>query len=87
MCQLGSHNHIGHKLNITLRTYNVTVTHCRQILGSTCGHLSTWNNKTIVLFEKLVQEVNNSEIYGDTKFKFLERDADGTVSEVTYVGA
>ena len=47
-------NHKGHKLNIPSRTYNVTVTHWRHIIGTTCGHPSTWNDKTVVLFDKLV---------------------------------
>ena len=46
-----ANNHLGHKLNIPSRTYNVTVTHWRQIIESTCGHPSTWNDKTIVLMK------------------------------------
>ena len=39
-------NYMGHKLSIPSRTYNATVTHCRQILGTTCGHPAKWNNKS-----------------------------------------
>ena len=33
--------HKGFKLCIPSRTYNMTVAHTRQILGSTCGHPAT----------------------------------------------
>ena len=46
-----AHNHLCHKLNILLRTYNMTVTHWRKILGSTSGHPSIWNDKTIAIFD------------------------------------
>ena len=66
------HSHTGHKLNIPSRTYNVTVTHWRQILGTTCGHPSTLNDKTIVLFDELVQGVKIGDKYSDNEFKLLE---------------
>ena len=40
--------HKGFKLNIPSRTYNVTVDHTRKVIGTTCGHPATWNDKTIV---------------------------------------
>ena len=78
------HNNLGHKLNIPSRTYNVTVTHWRQILGSTSGHPSTWNDKTIVLFDELVRGVNTGDFYGDNEFKIFERDREDNIIEVTY---
>ena len=50
-------NHKGPKLNIPSRTYNTTVTHTRQILGTTFGHPATWNDKTIVLYDELLKGV------------------------------
>ena len=41
-------NHLGYKLNIPSRTYNTTVSYCGQKLGTTSGHPSTWNGKTII---------------------------------------
>ena len=82
-----AHSNTGHKLSIPSRTYNVTVTHWRQILSTTCGHPSTWNDKTIVLFDDLVRGVNNGDKYFDNEFKLLEYDMNGNVQEVTYVGA
>ena len=37
-------NQLRNILNIPSRTYNATITHCRQILGTTCGHLDTLND-------------------------------------------
>ena len=34
-------NHKGPKLNVPSRTYNTTVTHTRQILGTAFGHPAT----------------------------------------------
>ena len=48
-------NHKGFKLAIPSRNYNATVTHYRQILGTTCGHPGTWNDKTLVLFDDLIK--------------------------------
>ena len=44
-------DHKGFKLNLLARTYNLTVTHSRQILSTTTGHPATWNDETIVLFD------------------------------------
>ena len=44
----------GFKLNIPSQTYNMTVDHSRRILGSTLGHLATWNYKTAILYDELV---------------------------------
>ena len=51
--------HKGHKLNIPSRSYNITVSHSRQILYSTSGHPSTWNDKSIVLCDTLVRGVHD----------------------------
>ena len=67
-----AHNHLGHKLSVPSRTYNATVTHWRQIIGTTCGHLSTWNNKTIILYDDLVRCVNDGVLFQDNEFTLLE---------------
>ena len=48
----------GFKLNLPARTYNITVTHTKIILCSTTGHPSTWNDKTIVLYDPLKMDPN-----------------------------
>ena len=79
-------NHKGFKLAIPSRTYNATVTHSRQILGTTCGHPGTWNDKTIVLFDDLIRGVNEGKHYSDNEFTLFERNKDGKVVEVIYKG-
>ena len=77
-----SNSHKGFKLNLPARTYNVTVDHCRRILGSTSGHPGSWNDKTLVLFDELIIQVNDGQIPNDFIFKLLEKDNKGEVVEV-----
>ena len=78
--------HKGFKLNLPARNYNLTVTHTKQILSTTTGHPATWNDKTIVLFDELICNVHNGEIYQDNEFKLYEYDLEGNIIEVTYKG-
>ena len=80
-------NHKGHKLAIPSRNYNATVTHSHQILGTTCGHPGTWNDKTLVLFDHLIRGVNEGELYSDREFTLLELNEKGEEVEITYIGA
>ena len=82
-----TNNQLGHKLSVPSRTYNMMVSHCCQILlGSTCGHLSTWNDKTIILYDELIWGVNNGTIYADHEFTLFEYDCDRNMFEVAYKG-
>jgi hypothetical protein len=80
-------NHKGHKMAIPSRNYNATVTHSRQILGTTCGHPGTWNDKTLVLFDNLIRGVHEGELFSDNEFKLLEINENNEEVEVTYKGA
>ena len=79
-------NHLGHKLNIPSRTYNATVTHCRQILGTTSGHPATWNDKTIILYDEFVRGIHEGVLFEDNEFTLFEYDALGNIVEVKYQG-
>ena len=79
-------NHKGFKLSHPARTYNVTVDHTKRILGTTGGHPGTWNDKTLVLFDKLITKVKNGELYNDYEFKLYERNTVGEIVEVVYKG-
>ena len=46
-------NHMEGKSKQTYRSYNLTCNHCRQIKHTTPGHPARWNDKTIVLYDKL----------------------------------
>jgi hypothetical protein len=80
-------NHTGFKLAIPSRNYNATVTHYHQILGTTCGHPGTWNDKTLVLFDELIRGVHEGKLYSDYEFQLYELDANNKQRLVTYQGA
>jgi hypothetical protein len=80
-------NHKGFKLAIPSRNYNATVTHWKQILGTTCGHPGTWNDKSIIQFDEFIQGVHEGKLLADKEFKLFEYDKEGRVVEITYQGA
>jgi hypothetical protein len=79
-------NHGGHKLATPSRNYNVTVTHAHQILGTTCGHPGSWNDKTLIMYDELIRGVNEGKHYSNNEFKLLEINKDKEEVEVTYKG-
>ena len=79
-------NHKGHKLNVPSRTYNTTVSHTRQILGTTFGHPSTWNDKTVILYDEVVRNVKTGHLFNDHEFTLLEYDKEGNIVAVLYSG-
>ena len=79
--------HKGGKSSVPCRTFNVTVTHSRQIIGSTSGHPATFNDKTLIMFDKLLSNIRRGEFNEDHVFSLLEKDKDGNIVEVEYVGA
>ena len=81
-----SNSHKGFKLNLPARTYNLTVSHSKVILCSTTGHPSTWNDKTIVLFDPLISGVHQGTKHQDFKFNLYEKNDKGEIKEVTYQG-
>ena len=81
------HNHKGFKLAMPSRNYNATVTHWKQILGTTCGHPGTWNDKSLILFDELIQGVHEGKFMAKEEFKLFELNKDRIVEEVTYQGA
>ena len=86
-CPAWTHNmHKGFKLNIPSRTYNVTVDHSRKILGSTEGHPATWNDKSLILFDRLISNINQGIIPNDYEFMLYEHDDNGNIVEVCYYG-
>lgn len=51
--------HLGGKSKQTCKSYNLTYNHRPD---TTCGHLTRWNDKTIVLHDKLARSLKNGEI-------------------------
>ena len=81
-----THAHKGFKLNLPARSYNLTVTHTKQILCSTTGHPSTWNDETLVLFDPLLSGVNDGELFQHFEFSLFEADLNGNIVKVKYKG-
>ena len=81
-----SNGHKAFKLHIPARSYNVTVDHSCQILGSTLGHPSTWNDKTLILYDDLIRNVHNGKIPDDFQFKLLEKDINNNIIKIEYSG-
>ena len=79
--------HKGPKMHVPSRTYNVTVTHCRQIIGTTIGHPGTFNDKTVIMFDRLLGDIHNNHLKDDHQFMLLEKDANNNIVEKEYVGA
>ena len=64
------HNHLGGKSHLTCCPFNITTNHRRQILHTIPGHPACWNDKTIVLFNKLEMELRSGAIMKDHTFIF-----------------
>ena len=79
--------HKSFKLSSPARTYNLTTAHTRQILSSTCGHPSTWNDKTLILCDDFATSIRDNKLFNDFDFKLFEEDEGGNIIEVEYSGA
>jgi hypothetical protein len=68
--------HIGFKMSHTARTYNTTANHCRQILATTSGHPTRWNDKTLALFDNFMTDLKDGIIIDDI-FLFVRVNSGG----------
>ena len=80
-------NYLGPKLKTPSRSYDATVTHCRQKLGTTSKHPASRNDKTITLYDELIRGDHEGKLSIDHKSTLLECDATGEVVEQQYQGA
>jgi hypothetical protein len=78
--------HKGVKLPMPSRTYNLTVNHRRQILSTTRGHPSRWNDKTLVLFDAFAKGIYDGTVLSDVEFSMLEHDENREIVTVRYKG-
>ena len=78
---------VGGKSKLTCWSYNLTCNHRRQILHNTPGSLARWNDKTIVLFDKLELDLQKGRILNDNVFELYQRNEHGEVISVKYCGA
>jgi DDE superfamily endonuclease len=80
--------HLGFKMTHTARTYNITVNHRRRIHSTTRGHPARWNDKTVALFDDLMQALHQGSILDDVPFELYVYDSSGAaVVKQKYRGA
>jgi len=72
----------GWKNSHPARSYNVCVNHRRQILSSTRGHPSRWNDKTSAWADPLVKGTHTGRILQDVAFKLSCWEGEVGKSEV-----
>ena len=80
-------NHKEQKLAVPSRNCNATVRHWRKIIGTTLGHLGTWNDKPFVIFDELIKNIQNGELMEDKEYESFELDKDDYVVTIKYLGA
>jgi hypothetical protein len=78
--------HLGYKLAHTARTYNITVNHRRQILSTTKGHPSRFNDKILVLYDDFVNKLKNGKYNDNHEFVLFDYGDDGEIIEVKHRG-
>ena len=66
--------HLGPKISKTSCSHNATVSHRRRILSKTSGHLSRWNDKTLILYgdDFVVGLKEGTSILKDYEFNLSE---------------
>jgi hypothetical protein len=79
--------HLANKLHTTARSYNIVTNHRRRILSTTEGHPATWNDKTLVRFDRFVMGLKKGKYHSNLRFKLYAYDGNGNVIERTYCGA
>ncbi len=65
--------HLGFKSKNTMRTYNLTCNHRRQILHTTSGHPGRWNDKTLIRFDTFMSELRDGAFDDKIAFKLRTR--------------
>jgi hypothetical protein len=79
--------HFANKLHTTARSFNIVTNHHHQILSTTEGHPVTWNDKTLVRFDRFVMGLKKGKYHSNLHFKLYAYDGNGNVIEWTYCGA
>jgi len=81
---------VGFKQSHPARSHNICVNHRRQILHSTDGHPSRWNDKTLAWFDALLAGIHNDRLLSDVTFFFYCWDGppgDSIIRKQHYRGA
>ena len=78
--------HLGYKLAHTARNYNMTVNHRRRIFNTTKGHPARFNDKTLVLFDLLVNQIHDGKFDDMFEFTLMAFGEGDEIIEVKYRG-
>ena len=78
--------HKSYKLQTTARSYNVTTSHERQILHTTKGHPSTYNDKSIINSDCFYKDVKDGTLLKNKNFTLFEYDSNKNIMEAHYNG-
>jgi hypothetical protein len=70
--------HLGFKMSVTTRTYNLTVNHKRKILSSTTGHPGRWNDQTLVRFDRFIDQLQSKAFDDIMTFELLAKTTNTT---------
>ena len=71
--------HLGFETKNTMRTYNFTCNHRRQILHTTSGHPGRWNDKMLIRFDEFMSNLRDGAF--DNKMSFKLRTRQGMSSD------
>jgi hypothetical protein len=78
--------HLGFKSKgITTRTYNLTVNHRQRILHSTTGHPGRCNDKTLIKFDGLIDQLRRGQFNSTMSFNLEMRTGDSRTINGCYV--
>jgi len=72
----------GFKQSHPARSYNISVNHRREILFSTEGHPSRWNDKTLAFHDRFLRGIHNGKILQDVKYNLLHWEGEPGKSAV-----
>ena len=77
--------HLVFKSSLTTRTYNLTVNHRRKILHSTTGHPGRWNDKTLIRFDGLMQDLRDGALNSTMNFELQTQTGENVNINGCYV--
>ena len=80
-------NHLGGKSKQACRSFNLTANHRREMLHSTSGHPSRWNDKAIVLIDEFATQIRKGKVMMDNVFELMDHDDNGEACSVKCRGA
>jgi hypothetical protein len=87
-CQYNlKNNHIGAKSSQTIRTFNLTCNHWRQILHTTNGGPGRWNDQSMVRLNDFVSGIRDGNILDNVTFELFAHNKDGKVKKLHFSGA